>query len=75
MQRSGPGSGKSAWTFSLEEWQEKRGQDKHSMVADPLFAAPEQGDFSLKPDSPARTLGFQPIDVSRVGPRKPANHP
>jgi hypothetical protein len=68
----GPGSGKSAWTFSLEEWQEKRGQDKHSMVADPLFSDPEHGDFSLKPDSPALGLGFQPIDVSRVGPRKPA---
>jgi hypothetical protein len=35
-----------------------------------LFVDPENGDFTLKPDSPALKLGFEPIDVSKVGPRK-----
>ena len=46
---------------SLAEWQ-KRGQDMHSLVADPLFADPEHGDFTLRPGSPAAKIGFQPID-------------
>ena len=50
------------------EWR-KRGKDAHSKYADPLFVAPEQGDFTLKPGSPALVLGFQPIDSSRIGPR------
>lgn len=53
--------------WSLEEWQ-KRGQDVHSVIADPLFVDPENGDFALKPGSPAAQVGFQPIDLSRVGP-------
>jgi parallel beta-helix repeat protein len=50
-------------------WQ-KRGHDRQSIVADPRFVAPERGDFSLRPDSPAPKLGFVAIDVSKVGPRK-----
>ena len=53
---------------SWEEWL-KRGKDTHSRYADPLFVSPDQGDFSLKPESPAFALGFQPIDISKVGPR------
>jgi len=51
-----------------EAWKEK-GLDKESVIADPLFVDPDKGDFTLKPDSPALKLGFQPIDVSKVGPR------
>lgn len=54
------------WTF--DEWQ-KRGQDVHSLIADPLFTDPGNGDFSLKPESPALKLGFKPIDISAVGPQ------
>lgn len=54
---------------TLDEWQQ-RGFDKHSIVADPKFVNPEQGDFSLQSDSPALKLGIKSIDVSRVGPRK-----
>jgi parallel beta-helix repeat protein len=43
--------------------------DANALVADPLFADPENGDFSLPPESPALQLGFRPIDVSGVGPR------
>ncbi len=60
--------------WSFEEWQ-ARGQDIHSLIADPLFLAPEEGDFRLKRNSPAFKLGFQPIDVSRVGPRKKVSTP
>ncbi|MBZ5564910.1 MAG: right-handed parallel beta-helix repeat-containing protein [Acidobacteriia bacterium] len=54
------------WTF--EEWQ-KRDQDVHSLVADPLFRDPENADFSLRPGSPAERMTFQPIDLKEVGPR------
>lgn len=58
-----------AGTKGLPEKWKDLGLDKESVVADPLFVAPEKGDFTLKPDSPALKLGFQPIDVSQVGPR------
>ena len=50
------------------EWQQ-RGKDRHSQYADPLFTNPEQGDFTLRSESPAFALGFQRIDLSQVGPR------
>ena len=53
--------------LSLAEWQ-KLGKDDGSSVADPLFAAPRENDFRLQPNSPAFKLGFQPIDLSHVGP-------
>jgi hypothetical protein len=43
--------------------------DHHSVVADPRFVAPERDDFRLKPDSPARKLGFREFDLRAVGPR------
>lgn len=55
----------------LASWQ-KRGHDVHSLVVDPKFRAPDKGDFTLLPDSPAFKLGFKPIDVSTVGPRTQA---
>jgi hypothetical protein len=61
--------GKQPVTFvgmALDEWQ-KKGQDVHSLVADPRFVDPEKGDFRLKPDSPARQIGFRPIDLGRTG--------
>jgi hypothetical protein len=51
--------------WSLQDWQ-KRGQDVYSIVADPLFVDPENGQFQLKPDSPAAKIGFQPIDLSGI---------
>ncbi|MCA9443942.1 MAG: right-handed parallel beta-helix repeat-containing protein [Candidatus Omnitrophica bacterium] len=53
---------------SLEEWR-KRGHDKNSIVVDPLFVDIERDDYRLKPDSPAIEIGFNPIDLSQVGPR------
>ncbi|MCX5663012.1 MAG: right-handed parallel beta-helix repeat-containing protein [Planctomycetota bacterium] len=48
----------------------KRGLDKSSVVADPLFVNPDKGDFRLRPGSPAVKLGFEPWDMSDVGPRR-----
>ncbi len=45
------------------------GLEKHSIVADPQFADPANDNYALGPDSPALALGFQPIDLSDVGPR------
>ena len=44
------------------------GLDRNSLVADPLFVAPEKDDWRLRPDSPAFKLGFQPIPVDKIGP-------
>ena len=58
-------------SYTFEEWKKKTRweMDKHSIIADPLFVNPDNGDFTLKPESPAFKLGFKPIDLSGVGPR------
>lgn len=57
--------------FGNDDWEAWRakGMDAHSLFADPLFENPAQGDFRLKPNSPALQLGFQPFDLRQVGPR------
>lgn len=52
--------------FTPEEWQ-AHGLDVHSVFADPGFADARGGDFTLAEDSPARKIGFRPIDLSDVG--------
>ncbi|MGA2557529.1 MAG: right-handed parallel beta-helix repeat-containing protein, partial [Verrucomicrobiota bacterium] len=54
---------------SLDNWR-SRGHDLHSLVADPLFVAPNRVDFRLIPASPALKVGFKPIDLSGAGVRK-----
>jgi hypothetical protein len=63
-----PDGGKSLsfYRYSLDEWRQF-GLDTHSVVADPEFVAAAQFDFRLKPGSPAFALGFQRIDVDRIG--------
>ena len=53
---------------TVKSWQ-RRGQDVGSIFADPRFVDPARGDFNLQEDSPAFQLGFQPIDLTAVGPR------
>ncbi len=66
--------------FAGHTWQEWRNQrqtpigfykgatmDQNSVIADPRFVDPEGRDFRLKPDSPALTRGFQPIDMDTIG--------
>ena len=54
---------------SFETWR-LRAHDLHSLIADPLFIAPGKLDFRLRAPSPALKLGFQPIVLTGVGPRK-----
>jgi len=51
---------------TLAQWQ-GMGPDAHSRVADPEFAAPQAGNFTLRPGSPALVLGFHPINLTGVG--------
>lgn len=51
---------------SFEEWQ-AAGYDQNSIIADPLFADIEGRDFTLSPESPAFKIGFEPIDMSKIG--------
>ena len=57
--------------LSFQQWQ-ARGHDTRSLLADPGFRDPKKGDFRLPADSPALRVGFEPIDLSDVGPRRQA---
>jgi hypothetical protein len=50
-------------------WRALRGgrYDAHSVIADPMFADVANGDFKLKPGSPALKLGFVQIDARAAG--------
>ncbi len=50
-----------------DEWRATSGQDKDSIIADPLFADPAERDFRLRAGSPAERIGFRPIDTSGIG--------
>ena len=54
--RAGPG----------EEWR-RLGVDRHSVLADPLFVDPVNGDYRVRPESPALPLGFRNFGVTRAG--------
>ncbi len=51
---------------SFEDWQ-KLGFDKHSVFADPMFIDPDNGNYHVKPESPALKLGFKNFDLDGVG--------
>lgn len=53
---------------TLADWK-KLGFDEHSLLADPLFVDIKNGDYRLRPESPAFSLGFVPIPVEKIGPR------
>lgn len=53
--------------LSLEEWQAQRGQDQHSLVVDPRFKDPANGDFRFRSKAPFKKIGFQPFDYTQAG--------
>jgi hypothetical protein len=53
---------------TIDQWR-ARGHDVQSDFADPLFVAPEKGDFHLQTNSPALKVGFHEINLSKVGVR------
>ncbi len=53
--------------LTWDEWKEM-GADQTSVLEDPLFVDAANGDYRLRPDSPALKLGFKPIPVDEIGP-------
>ncbi len=52
--------------LTLEQWQTgKRGEG--SLIADPMFVDPENGDFRFKRGSPHAKIGFKPFDYTKAG--------
>lgn len=54
--------------MSWETWV-SQGNDQNTIIADPLFKDPENGDFSLAENSPALKIGFNPFPLGMAGPR------
>jgi len=63
--------------MSLKQWQStghltaEKGFDKHSVFADPMFVDQENGDYRVRPNSPALKLGFKNFPMNRFGVLKP----
>jgi len=53
---------------TFEQWQQA-GMDEHSKIADPHFSSPMEGDFRLTDKSKEALAGFEPFDLSTIGPR------
>lgn len=51
----------------LEKIRTQRDDDKHSLIADPLFVDPAGHDFRFRPDSPARDLRIVALDAREMG--------
>jgi parallel beta-helix repeat protein len=52
---------------SWAAWQ-AMGHDRHSVIGDPLFLDPADGDYRLHPDSAAYKIGFEALPSTTVGP-------
>jgi hypothetical protein len=69
-----PGLAGSQTRETLRAWQ-KTGHDLHSIFIDPLFVAPDRGDFRLRPDSPTLRSGFRQLDLRNAGVRAEFHRP
>jgi len=52
--------------LTLEQWQAK-GKGEGSLIADPMFRDPQNGDFRFRRGSPHRKIGFKPFDYTKAG--------
>ncbi len=57
---------KSERRCDLEAWR-ALGYDHHSVYADPLFIDPANNDYRVRPESPARKLGFENFEMGQWG--------
>ena len=68
--RKGVNGNTQAGGYTFGEWQ-AQGRDLHSVIGPPQFADPQWEttlDLRLAATSPAKSVGFQEIDVRQVGP-------
>lgn len=52
--------------LTLDEWQDQE-YDLESVIADPLFVDPANGDYSVRENSPALELGFENFPMNAFG--------
>ena len=53
--------------ISIDQWREMFGYDLNTNTRNPLFKAPEKGDFSFLENSPAITLKICPLNMNKTG--------
>jgi hypothetical protein len=46
-------------------------RDVHSIAGDPMFIDPAKGDYRVRPESPALTIGFRNFPMDQFGVQKP----
>lgn len=51
---------------NIKSWQEE-GLEVHSVIADPMFIDPANGDYRVKKESPALKLGFKNFPMNQFG--------
>lgn len=49
--------------YTVEQWDAQFDYETGNIIADPLFVDPDNGDFTLKENSPAYELGFETIPL------------
>lgn len=54
---------------TLAVWQQQKERDLHSIVADPCFANPKGGDWTVANKEVLEKIGFVPFDPTQAGPR------
>lgn len=53
--------------YSFAEWKNNKGKDINSVVADPMFKDPDNGDFSFINSQNIKKIDFKPFDYKKAG--------
>ena len=53
--------------YTFTEWKNKTGKDRNSIIADPMFRDPGNGDFSFTSYRNISKINFVPFDYKRAG--------